>query len=90
MVTAHWRITFSDEASGGSGAIQVTPDALRGQGQRSKRILDLVSDAARHLAPGGLLLGTQNIGEVLQHDDVSGTLPAVARRLQRADRGKPR
>ncbi len=68
---------------GRSCPIQVTPDALRGQSQRGKRILDFVRDAPCHLAPRGLLLGAQQIGQVLQHHDVPGALPAIARGLQR-------
>ena len=57
--------------------------------ERSEGILDLVRDAARDLAPCGLFLRAQQVGEIFQHNDVAGALSAIARRLRRADRATP-
>ena len=49
----------------------MTADAFRGERDRSQRVLDLVRDAARDLAPGGLLLRGQQVRQILKDDDVS-------------------
>ena len=65
----------------------MTPDTLGRKRQRGQRILDLVRDATRYLAPCRLLLGAQNVGQVFQHDYVSRALAAVAGRLRRRVEG---
>ena len=88
MVTAHWRMTLSDAASGGVARSRWRRMRSADKRERRERILDLMRDAARHLAPCGLLLRAQNVGEVFQHDDVAGALPAIAQGCRMADRAK--
>ena len=59
---------------GGLGAFEMTLNAFRGKGDGRKRILDLMRDAPRHLAPSGLFLSLQKIGQVFEHDHVSRPL----------------
>ena len=56
---------------------------------RGKRVLDFVRNAARHFAPRRLLLRAQQIGEVLEHHDVSHALAAAIAggRRRRIERG---
>ena len=46
-------------------------DALGGELDRRQRILDLVSQAAGDLGPGGVALGPHQVGDVVEHDDVA-------------------
>ena len=56
----------------------MTLNAFRGKRDGRKWILDLMRDAARHLAPGGLLLSLQKIGKIFEHDHVSRALVLMA------------
>ena len=60
------------------------------KGDRGERILDLVGDALRHLAPGGRLLRVQQVAHVLDHEDVTHVLLATTQAgrgmLQRGNR----
>ena len=63
--------------------LQETPaHALGRQLDRRERILDLVRQAPRHLAPGGVALGLQQRGDVVEHDHVAA-LPLESCRRDR-------
>ena len=44
------------------------------EGDGCERVLDLVSDAARDLFPGGLLLRAEEFGDVFEDEDVAEML----------------
>src|SRR5215467_15670943 len=58
----------------------MTLNALGGKRNWRERILDLVSYAARNLAPCGLLLALQQVREIFEHDDIAGTLTLTTKR----------
>ena len=63
---------------------QVTaPDAFGGQTDGRERVLDLVCEAARHLAPGGVALRLQQLGDVVEDDD-DATGEGIVHRSRRA------
>jgi hypothetical protein len=60
-------------------AQELAPHALRGQLDRRQRILDLVRQAARHLAPGRVALRLQQRGDVVEHQHHAGRAAQVVR-----------
>ena len=55
----------------------LVPEALRGELDRGKGVLDLVREPTRHLAPRCASLRFDEFGDIVEHDDV--TLPAGER-----------
>ena len=45
--------------------------AFGGESNRGQRILDLMGNTPRHLAPGGLLLGFEQIGHIFEYQHVT-------------------
>src|ERR1700733_8046399 len=56
---------------GGSGAFQVAADAFGGKRDGSEWVLDLVSHAAGHFTPCGLLLCLEQVRQIFEHDYVA-------------------
>ena len=59
--------------------------AFRGQPDRRERILDLVRDPLGRLGPGGELLRPDQVGQVLEHDDLAGASPGAVAKIRNLD-----
>ena len=55
----------------GQLVLQLVLQALGGELDRGERVLDLVREAARDLAPGGVALRLDQVGDVVEHHDVA-------------------
>ena len=62
---------------------QLVAHALGREADRRERVLDLVRQSARHLAPGGLALGLQHHRDVVEHEHEAGGRLALALAGQR-------
>ena len=72
---------------------QLAPQLLGRQLDRRQRILDLVRQAARHLAPGGVALRVEQRRDVVEHDHQAAALALVRQRRagpQQHARRRPR
>ena len=63
----------------GLEAADVALDELGVEGDGRERVLDLVSDAARDLFPGGLFLRAEELGDVFEDEDVAEMLVCFVR-----------
>ena len=81
--------TRAGRRRGCAQAVDVAMDVLGGEGDGGERVLDLVRDAAGDLAPGGLLLCAEQLGGVLQHQDVAVVVAVGSHRLFPAGRRWP-
>ncbi len=55
----------------GDGVAVFAADTLGGKLDRRERILDLMSDAARHVGPGGAALSADQLGDVIEGQDIA-------------------
>ena len=67
---------------------QAAAQALGRELDRRERVLDLVGDALRHLAPGGEALGLEELGQVVEDEDHAEI--GVLGSLERGGRGEER
>ena len=70
-------MTCRDALSPRVAALDVALDALGRERNRSQRILDLVRNPARHLAPCRLLLRLQQIAQVFKDNDIAQAPPLL-------------
>ena len=75
-------------SSGRAVAAEPPAQALRGELDRGERVLDLVRDPLRDLAPRGEALGLQQLGEVVEHEHHAHVRAVGA--LERGRRGEER
>ena len=71
MIVCAPRFSVSWSAAASFGA-SLTLEPLGGQLDRRQRILDLVREPARDLAPRRVALRLREVGDVVEHDDVAG------------------
>ena len=67
----------------GCSAVQMTLDALSGQGDWGKGILDFMSHPPRHFPPCRLLLRLEQVREIFKNEYVSGLLALVTQNRHR-------
>ena len=78
MVSAQAANNRERSGVGRSRAVQMTLNAFCGERNWRERILDLVGHAARHFAPGCLLLGLEQIRKIFEYDHVAGAFRLVS------------
>ena len=68
MVSVHWSKTSRSLVD---DAAEFAPQPLRRKLDRGQRVLDLVGDAAGDVGPGGAALGGDEVGDVVEGDDIA-------------------
>ena len=73
---------------GRRAAIQMAANALRREGDGCQWVFDFVRYPARHFTPGGLLLRLQQVGQVLEYQNIAQPFSFMLKRRHRHGRVK--